>query len=183
MTRITMCFGYLLLCFKPPPNLLKAKIYLHRILPCSFSWEVFLMTPEVTHTSQSSGKGWKATGALLTHLALWLGELQSVWAVREFHSSIRSLQQVDWASFHDESKCHRVEVEAPRFLSIRPMACGRSRPQHSLGRSTSRDQPTFNGWGIWLHLERGCKVFWPWFPVHHLMAKRMVHPNYGDKSW
>lgn len=34
MTIITMCSSYLLLCFTPPQNLLKANISLHRILPC-----------------------------------------------------------------------------------------------------------------------------------------------------
>lgn len=33
MTLITMCFSYMLLCFKLTQNLLKAEISLHRILP------------------------------------------------------------------------------------------------------------------------------------------------------
>lgn len=122
ITIITLCFGNLLLCYKPLQKWLKAKISLCMILPSRPQLETSKLHLPCGHSHglQSWRRGWTLAGK-----PRWLGSC--IWLLtwdscnrcglaEYFSLSVGSIQQGSWASCYDDSRCQRVQVEASRLL-------------------------------------------------------------------
>ena len=100
-----------------------------------FSWVVLLNSFEIT--LMAPGGGWAP--------ARTPGRPQVCRPSGQFFLSMGSLQLNSWALFYDDSRHHRVDMEAPRLKRVKPRTSTASLLQHCVSQSTSRKQAQFKG--------------------------------------
>lgn len=160
MTIITTCWSYLLLCFKPPQSLLKARFLCTRYCLASFRQAIVLIAP--SHCLQSTG-GWTLSGKICWHIWLFTWDDHNLCRLSGYF--FLSMGSFLWWLKVPRRGGGSSQISRTGDAPLQ---------QYYSAQSASRNQPTFKDRRIWLHLERSCKILWPWFPIYRIMTRIMV---------